>query len=332
MPGVFQMYFEKDDVRQKSKNTLDCIGNTPLVKLNKIVPENCADIFVKLEYFNPTGSKKDRMALAMIEGAEKKDLLKQGMKVVELSGGSTGAGLALQMKRTDVSQTEFLDMFGINPDGTFEKTGLKGKTTDFDGALRQMVIQAATTLAVTELTSNGNASNRLNDGLSQGLYSKAPKTPELTKVIKKIVESQGTGDTDALINDLIENYGVSPENAELLTSMLRDQALKNFLQAPGGYNEFVMKFFANDKDIAKMFQATKKGDKFRNIVDKFIKVEGYSDKGIPSKELLGLTLLSLHNLTHLIRFTGAMRQAIIEGCFSEDFAPWQSDSKARHTW
>ena len=58
MLGVFQMYFEKDDVRQKSKNTLDCIGNTPLVKLNKIVRENCADIFVKLEYFNPTGSKK----------------------------------------------------------------------------------------------------------------------------------------------------------------------------------------------------------------------------------------------------------------------------------
>ena len=53
---------------------------------------------------------------------------------------------------------------------------------------------------------------------------------------------------------------------------------------------------------------------------------------IRNKELLGLTLLSLHNLTHLIRFTASMRQAIIEGCFSEDFAPWQSDSKARHTW
>ena len=53
---------------------------------------------------------------------------------------------------------------------------------------------------------------------------------------------------------------------------------------------------------------------------------------IRNKELLGLTLLSLHNLTHLIRFTRAMRQAILEGCFSEDFAPWQSDSKARHTW
>jgi len=53
---------------------------------------------------------------------------------------------------------------------------------------------------------------------------------------------------------------------------------------------------------------------------------------IRSGELLGLTLLSLHNLTNLIRFTSAMEQAIVEGCFSEDFAPWKSDSNAHHTW
>ncbi len=53
---------------------------------------------------------------------------------------------------------------------------------------------------------------------------------------------------------------------------------------------------------------------------------------IRSGELLGLTLLSLHNITTLIRFTTAITQAIVEGSFSEDFAPWQSDSKAHHTW
>ena len=53
---------------------------------------------------------------------------------------------------------------------------------------------------------------------------------------------------------------------------------------------------------------------------------------IRSNELLGLTLLSIHNLTNLLRFTKAMSQAIEEGCFSEDFAPWQRESKARHTW
>jgi cysteine synthase A len=70
------------------------IGNTPLVKLQKITPPNCADIYVKLEYFNPTGSYKDRMALAIIEGAEKRDALKSGMTVVECTGGSTGTSLA----------------------------------------------------------------------------------------------------------------------------------------------------------------------------------------------------------------------------------------------
>ena len=58
----------------------------------------------------------------------------------------------------------------------------------------------------------------------------------------------------------------------------------------------------------------------------------YLNHLIRSEELLGLTLLSLHNITHLLRFTTAMGQAIREGCFSEDFAPWQPDSPAHHTW
>ena len=76
------------------KNILEIIGNTPIVKLQKIVPRGCGEIYLKIEAYNPTGSKKDRMALAMIEGAEKRGDLKKGMTVVEYSGGSTGAGLA----------------------------------------------------------------------------------------------------------------------------------------------------------------------------------------------------------------------------------------------
>ena len=70
------------------------VGNTPLVRLQKVVPQNCAAIYVKLEYFNPTGSYKDRMALAIIEEAEKRGELKPGMTVVECTGGSTGTSLA----------------------------------------------------------------------------------------------------------------------------------------------------------------------------------------------------------------------------------------------
>jgi cysteine synthase A len=75
-------------------STLHAIGDTPVVKLNHIVPPGSADVYVKLEYFNPTGSYKDRMALAMIEEAEKRGTLKSGMTVVEYTGGSTGSSLA----------------------------------------------------------------------------------------------------------------------------------------------------------------------------------------------------------------------------------------------
>ena len=78
----------------KALNALEAIGNTPIVKLNKVVPDHAADVWVKLEGGNPTGSYKDRMALAIIEGAEIRGDLKQGMTVVEYTGGSTGSGLA----------------------------------------------------------------------------------------------------------------------------------------------------------------------------------------------------------------------------------------------
>lgn len=79
---------------ETSRTLVSTVGNTPLVRLQKVVPENCAAIYVKLEYFNPTGSYKDRMALAIIEEAEKRGVLKPGMTVVECTGGSTGTSLA----------------------------------------------------------------------------------------------------------------------------------------------------------------------------------------------------------------------------------------------
>lgn len=77
-----------------ASSTLQAIGKTPLVRLNKVVGPNSADVFVKLEYYNPTGSYKDRMALAMIEEAERSGALQPGMTVIECTGGSTGTSLA----------------------------------------------------------------------------------------------------------------------------------------------------------------------------------------------------------------------------------------------
>ncbi|MEM7802589.1 MAG: cysteine synthase family protein [Chloroflexota bacterium] len=75
-------------------STLDVVGNTPVVRLKHVVPDDAAEVLVKLEYFNPTGSYKDRMAFAMIEEAEKRGDLQSGMTVVEYTGGSTGSSLA----------------------------------------------------------------------------------------------------------------------------------------------------------------------------------------------------------------------------------------------
>jgi cysteine synthase A len=74
---------------------LSAIGNTPLVLLRKVVPRGCARIFAKLEWENPTGSLKDRMALAVISRAEMDGRLKPGGTVLEYTGGSTGTSLAL---------------------------------------------------------------------------------------------------------------------------------------------------------------------------------------------------------------------------------------------
>ncbi|MCI0415151.1 cysteine synthase family protein [bacterium] len=76
-------------------NILHAIGNTSIVQLRKVAPPNCANIFVKLEWENPTGSVKDRMAQSVISRAEEQGRLSPGDTVIEYTGGSTGTSLAL---------------------------------------------------------------------------------------------------------------------------------------------------------------------------------------------------------------------------------------------
>jgi cysteine synthase len=90
MPRVEQ----EDETLSVTVTVLDHIGGTRLVPLRHIVPEESARILVKLEYENPTGSMKDRMALAMVEAAEADGRLRAGGSVVEYTGGSTGVSLA----------------------------------------------------------------------------------------------------------------------------------------------------------------------------------------------------------------------------------------------
>ena len=76
------------------KNILETIGNTPSFRVTNISINN-TNIYVKAEYFNPASSVKDRLAISIIENAEKKGLLKEGDTVVEVTSGNTGIGLAM---------------------------------------------------------------------------------------------------------------------------------------------------------------------------------------------------------------------------------------------
>jgi len=86
--------YNSNFIMEQFTNALSAIGNTPLIQLSKVVPSDSANVWIKLEYVNPTGSYKDRMALAMIERAEVRGDLRPGMTVVEYTGGSTGSSLA----------------------------------------------------------------------------------------------------------------------------------------------------------------------------------------------------------------------------------------------
>jgi cysteine synthase A len=90
-----EVEFSPSASRGIAGNVIESIGNTPIVQLRKVVPSGSARIPAKLEWANPTGSMKDRVAKAIIESAERKGQIKPGSTVVEYTAGTTGISLAL---------------------------------------------------------------------------------------------------------------------------------------------------------------------------------------------------------------------------------------------
>jgi cysteine synthase len=129
------------------KTVLDLIGNTPLLKLNRVTAGDGAEVWAKLEGFNPGGSVKDRPALAMIEDAEKKGKLKKGMTIVEPTSGNTGIGLAMvaavkgyriiltMPESMSIERRKLLQAYGAELVLTPAAQGMKGATTKADELL-----------------------------------------------------------------------------------------------------------------------------------------------------------------------------------------------------
>lgn len=94
-PSTIILIKFQEDGKMIFNNIYETIGSTPMVRLNNLVDENMAEVLVKLEYFNPGGSIKDRISLSMIEAAERDGLLKKGQTIIEPTSGNTGIGLAM---------------------------------------------------------------------------------------------------------------------------------------------------------------------------------------------------------------------------------------------
>ncbi len=132
---------------EKIKTILDLIGNTPLVKLNRLPGVGDAEVWAKLEGFNPGGSLKDRPAIAMIEDAERKGLLKKGMKIVEPTSGNMGIGLAIvaavkgysivltMSEAMTVERRRLLEAYGAELVLTPAEKGMKGAIAKSDELL-----------------------------------------------------------------------------------------------------------------------------------------------------------------------------------------------------
>jgi cysteine synthase A len=121
----------------KANNILETIGRTPLVRINRLYPEG-TEVWVKLERANPGGSIKDRIALAMIEDAEKKGILKKGSVIIEPTSGNTGIGLAMvaavkgyriilvMPESMSVERRRLMTAYGAELDLTPREKGMKG--------------------------------------------------------------------------------------------------------------------------------------------------------------------------------------------------------------
>ncbi len=175
-------------MNDRSPGALAAIGNTPLIRLTEIPADDSAEVWVKLEGANPTGSYKDRMALAMIDGAERSGRLAAGQPVIEYTGGSTGSSLAFVCALTGHPlYIVTSDAFAIEKRRTMEAFGAeveivpspRGITPELIPALRARVAELAATSGAYR-TDQFNNTDMVDGYLSLGeeIVSALPEPPD----------------------------------------------------------------------------------------------------------------------------------------------------------
>jgi len=174
------------------------IGNTPLIKLERLAEPGCAEIYVKYEGANPTGSMKDRMALSMVEGAEKRGQLKPGGTVMDYTGGSTGSSLAM-VCATKGYQAHFVssDAFAMEKLQTMKAFGAELEIfPSGDGKITAKLIDSMVARA-RELSKQPNTfwTDQFNNVDNRNAYHQMAKEiiKELGNDIDEFIMGVGTG-------------------------------------------------------------------------------------------------------------------------------------------
>ncbi|HKO00436.1 MAG TPA: pyridoxal-phosphate dependent enzyme, partial [Thermoanaerobaculia bacterium] len=173
-------------------NITETIGNTPLIRLNRIVPEGAAEVVVKLESFNPLSSVKDRIAISMVEDAERRGEIKPGDTIVEATSGNTGIGLAFVAAAKGYKCTIVLpDTMSVERRKLLEALGAKLILTPGPKGIKESQRVAEEYAAATE----------------GGWLSKQFDNPANVEIHRKTTAQEILDDTDGKVDAVVAGVG-----------------------------------------------------------------------------------------------------------------------------
>jgi len=212
-------------MKKFAKSIADLVGNTPLVRLNRIVPEGSAEIYAKLEVFNPGGSVKDRISLNMIQQAEKKGLVKEGSVIVEATSGNTGIGLAM------IGAAKGYKVILVMPDSmTFERLQILkayGAEVVLTPVIKGMAGAVEKAKEIVSTTDNAFTPQQFSNPDNPATHRKTTAREILNDTdgdLDAFVAGIGTGGTISGTGEVLKKqnpnikvYGVEPETSSVLS-------------------------------------------------------------------------------------------------------------------